>query len=218
MSQRLKILPCSALVNTRETKNWNVPKGGSPVRLMIQIWVSGISSVHPATQNMIQRFTAVRCLWHVIPVSPLLSFPCTCAWQLFDNPIPLLLRDAVVWIHFAQSEVDCAIEFIVTSLPPVIAISYLTVTSKFALPWRIDCAGKASLYSCGLRKQILSAALYKLFTINDNKLRMRSETEISSFHLVHLSKFHLKTETESSVWNVVLLNERQDDGHCPELW
>jgi hypothetical protein len=35
--------------------------------------------------------------------------------------------------------------------------------------------------------------------------------ETSSFYLVYLSKFYLKTETESSLRNVVFSNKRQDD-------
>jgi hypothetical protein len=34
----------------------------------------------------------------------------------------------------------------------------------------------------------------------------------SCFYWAHLSRFHLKTETESSLQNVVYLNKRQNDG------
>jgi hypothetical protein len=33
----------------------------------------------------------------------------------------------------------------------------------------------------------------------------------------HLSRSHLKTETEFSLRNVVFLNTRQGDGYCPEF-
>jgi hypothetical protein len=40
-------------------------------------------------------------------------------------------------------------------------------------------------------------------------------TEISSFYWVHLSRFYLKTETESSLRNVVL-NKGQDDRYVED--
>jgi hypothetical protein len=38
------------------------------------------------------------------------------------------------------------------------------------------------------------------------------ETETSSFYCAYLDRFHLKTEIESSLRNVVFLNKRLDDG------
>jgi hypothetical protein len=38
------------------------------------------------------------------------------------------------------------------------------------------------------------------------------ETETSSINWAQLVRFHLKTDTESSLRNVVFLNNRQDDG------
>jgi hypothetical protein len=40
----------------------------------------------------------------------------------------------------------------------------------------------------------------------------QNETETSSFFWAYLSRFHLKTETESSLRNVLFLNKRHDDG------
>jgi hypothetical protein len=42
------------------------------------------------------------------------------------------------------------------------------------------------------------------------------ETE-TNFLLGPLSRFHLKTETESSLQNVVFLNKGQDDAYCTKL-
>lgn len=173
MPERLKILYFSAVVNMTERKDatWRpkigmFPKEAVLVRLQIQIRLFGTRIlVHSPIQNTMQRFTADRCLWHIyklvlIPVSPLLSFPCTCACQCLQT-----LSDAVVWIHFAEFEVDGAVEFLVTSPPPVITFNYLTVTSKFALLWGIDFAGKASMYSCDLRQQIPKVPLPLLCVI-----------------------------------------------------
>jgi hypothetical protein len=47
--------------------------------------------------------------------------------------------------------------------------------------------------------------------------RFSPETENSSLHWAHLSRFRLKTETESSPLNVMFIKRRQFDGQCPKL-